>query len=299
MLNGILNVYKEKGFTSFDVIAKLRIMTKQKKIGHTGTLDPDAQGVLPVCFGKATKVCDMLTEKNKVYEAVLRLGIETDTQDMTGKIISEKNVNCNEKEVYKTILDYVGDYEQIPPMYSALKVNGQKLCDLAREGIEVERKARKVHLYSIEILSMDLPTVKMRVHCSKGTYIRTLCHDIGQKLGCGGVMESLIRTKVSVFCIENAYRLDEIEKMIQEEKLNEKVMQIDQLFLDYPSLTAKEEYDIYIQNGNRMKQEYFLEVFHELQAGKFRVYDTKDNFIGIYGYDEDRMDFKPLKIFKE
>ena len=204
MINGIVNVYKEKGFTSFDVVAKMRGIFQQKKIGHTGTLDPDAQGVLPVCLGRATKVCDLLTDKDKEYETVLLLGVCTDTQDLSGEILERKEVHATEDEVKKAILSFVGDYMQVPPMYSALKVGGQKLCDLARKGVTVERKARPVTIHEIEILSMNLPEVRMRVLCSKGTYIRTLCQDIGEKLGCGGCMKSLLRTRVAGFMIDEA-----------------------------------------------------------------------------------------------
>ena len=202
MIHGIINVYKEKGFTSHDVVAKLRGIVGQKKIGHTGTLDPDATGVLPVCLGKATKLCDLLTDKNKTYEAVLLLGKTTDTQDITGEVLEEKSTEAlTEEKVREAIEGFIGDYEQIPPMYSALKVNGKKLYELAREGKVIERKARPVKILDIQILEIDLPKVRMEVSCSKGTYIRTLCHDIGEKLGCGGCMESLIRTRVSTFRI--------------------------------------------------------------------------------------------------
>ena len=187
MIHGIINVYKEKGFTSHDVVAKLRGIVGQKKIGHTGTLDPDATGVLPVCLGKATKLCDLLTDKNKTYEAVLLLGKTTDTQDITGEVLEEKSTEAlTEEKVREAIEGFIGDYEQIPPMYSALKVNGKKLYELAREGKVIERKARPVKILDIQILEIDLPKVRMEVSCSKGTYIRTLCHDIGDKLGCGG-----------------------------------------------------------------------------------------------------------------
>ncbi len=214
MINGIINVYKEKGFTSHDAVAKLRGILRQKKIGHTGTLDPEAEGVLLVCLGKATRVCDMLTEKDKVYEAALLLGTATDTQDITGTIQSNRPVTCSEEEVKKAIASFVGEYEQIPPMYSALKVNGKKLCDLARAGIEVERKPRTVTIFSIRILELSLPRVRMEVHCSKGAYIRTLCHDIGETLGCGGCMESLIRTRAAGFALEDARKLGEIEELV-------------------------------------------------------------------------------------
>lgn len=203
MINGIINVYKEAGFTSHDVVAKLRGILKQKKIGHTGTLDPDATGVLPVCLGKGTKLCDMLTNTDKTYEAVLELGITTDTQDISGRVLKQNEVSIHEDEIIECIEGFVGECMQIPPMYSALKVNGKKLYELAREGIEVERKPRKVVFREIEILDVSLPRITLKVTCSKGTYIRTLCNDIGEALGCGGCMKSLIRTRVGIFAIED------------------------------------------------------------------------------------------------
>ena len=215
MVNGILNVYKEKGYTSHDVVAKLRGIVGQKKIGHTGTLDPDAEGVLPVCLGRATKVCDMLTEKDKTYEAVLLLGKETDTQDISGTVLRVgETEGLTQEQVKDCVMSFVGEYDQIPPMYSALKVNGKKLYELAREGKTIERKSRKVEIKEIRILEMALPRVRMEVSCSKGTYIRTLCHDIGEKLGCFGCMESLLRTKVSRFELESSLKLSEIQKKI-------------------------------------------------------------------------------------
>ena len=194
MYNGIINVYKEKGYTSFDVVARMRGICGQKKIGHTGTLDPDAEGVLPVCLGKATKVCDMLTDSDKVYRAVMQLGIETDTQDLTGTVLSACEVPVlTETEIRDVIRTFQGEIMQVPPMYSALKVNGKKLCDLARAGVTVERKARPVTIYEIRIERVELPEIELTVSCSKGTYIRTLCHDIGQKFGCGAAMKSLLR----------------------------------------------------------------------------------------------------------
>lgn len=190
MVNGILNVYKEKGYTSHDVVAKLRGIVGQKKIGHTGTLDPDAEGVLPVCLGRATKVCDMLTEKDKTYEAVLLLGKETDTRDISGTVLRVgETEGLTQEQVKDCVMSFVGEYDQIPPMYSALKVNGKKLYELAREGKTIERKSRKVEIKEIRILEMALPRVRMEVSCSKGTYIRTLCHDIGEKLGCFGCID--------------------------------------------------------------------------------------------------------------
>ena len=198
MIHGIINVYKEKGFTSHDVVAKLRGIVGQKKIGHTGTLDPDATGVLPVCLGKATKLCDLLTDKDKTYEAVMLLGMTTDTQDITGRILEDKSTETlTADKVREVIESFIGDYDQIPPMYSALKVNGKKLYELAREGKVVERKARPVKILDIRIIEMDLPRVRMEVSCSKGTYIRTLCHDIGEQLGCGGITDPYKSSGVS------------------------------------------------------------------------------------------------------
>ncbi len=180
MYHGIINVYKEAGYTSHDVVAKLRGICRQKKIGHTGTLDPDAVGVLPVCLGNATKLCDMLTDRQKEYIATLQLGISTDTQDGSGKVLARREVSASPSEVRDVILSFVGDSMQVPPMYSALKVNGKKLYELAREGKEVERAARPITIYELEILEEAHPEYIIKVKCSKGTYIRTLCHDIGE-----------------------------------------------------------------------------------------------------------------------
>lgn len=212
MINGVINVRKEKGMTSFGVVACLRKIFGQKKIGHTGTLDPDAEGVLPVCFGRATHLVEMLSRGTKGYEARLLLGRTTDTQDAGGKILSEREVLADEEEIRAAVLSFTGRQKQIPPMYSAIKKDGKKLVDLARRGIEVERKARDVEFSRIEIIRIEIPRVIFRVTCSHGTYIRTLCHDIGEKLGCGGCMESLLRTRVGDFYLEDALTLKEIEE---------------------------------------------------------------------------------------
>lgn len=298
MKSGIINVYKEKGFTSFDVVAKLRGILKTKKIGHTGTLDPDAEGVLPVCIGRATKVCDILTDKDKVYEAVMLLGVETDTQDTTGEILKKLPVEESESVVKEAILSFVGEYAQIPPMYSALKVNGKKLYELAREGKTVERKARNVQIYSIEILEMNLPRVRMSVHCSKGTYIRTLCHDIGQKLGCGGCMEKLLRTKAGIFELADTLKLAEINALAKEGLVEEKIISVDELFEDHSKVWTKQEYDVVVHNGNRVKMKMFQEKLPE-NTERLRVYDSKGEFIGIYEFCSERGDFKPVKMFYE
>ena len=298
MKSGIINVYKEKGFTSFDVVAKLRGILKTKKIGHTGTLDPDAEGVLPVCIGRATKVCDLLTDKDKVYEAVMLLGVETDTQDTSGETLKELPVHVTEEGLRNAILSFVGDYDQVPPMYSALKVNGKKLYELAREGKVIERKARRVHIFSIEIQEICLPRVRMSVHCSKGTYIRTLCHDIGQMLGCGGCMEKLLRTKVGVFEIQDTLKLSEIDILAKEGVVEEKIISVDALFADYPSFSTTEAFDVVVHNGNRVEKRMFAEKPCAKEE-RLRVYDSKGEFIGIYEYSPERKDYKPVKMFYE
>lgn len=294
-MDGIINIYKEKGYTSFDVIAKLRGILKQKKIGHTGTLDPEAQGVLPVCLGKATRVCDLLTDKEKEYEAVLLLGRTTDTQDTTGQTLREATVTCSEEEVRAVIESFVGVYDQIPPMYSALKVNGQKLCDLARAGIEVERKPRKITIHEIEILSIELPRIQLRVRCSKGTYIRTLCHDVGEKLSCGGCMEELLRTRVGHFAVEQAHRLDEIEQAVSEGLIDDYISPVDSVFDHYPAVTVKQQFDKLLYNGNPLPATACQEWKKEWETTKLRLYDDRKSFVGIYEWNGQRL--KPVKLF--
>lgn len=296
MIHGIINVYKEKGFTSHDVVAKLRGIVGQKKIGHTGTLDPDATGVLPVCLGKATKLCDLLTDKNKTYEAVLLLGKTTDTQDITGEVLEEKSTEAlTEEKVREAIEGFIGDYEQIPPMYSALKVNGKKLYELAREGKVIERKARPVKILDIQILEIDLPKVRMEVSCSKGTYIRTLCHDIGEKLGCGGCMESLIRTRVSTFRIEDAKTLDEIETLKQEGKLAELLVPIDAMFPFYPKITVRDDWKAFAKNGNPLDLKMLKEACGQDEETQVRLYDESGKFIAIYQWKEKK--YHIVKMF--
>lgn len=305
MIHGIINVYKEKGFTSHDVVAKLRGMTKQRKIGHTGTLDPDATGVLPVCLGRATKLCDLLTDKDKTYETVLLLGVTTDTQDVSGEVLDRRSTKeLTEMQVREAVQSFVGEYDQIPPMYSALKVNGRKLYELAREGKTIERKARRVKIYEIEILEMQLPRVRMRVTCSKGTYIRTLCHDIGEKLSCGGCMEELVRTKVSRFEIGEAYTLDEISELCREEKLQRVVLPVDEMFSEYREVAVKEKWDSLVHNGNGFPEKAVLQKPEgesptpEIQdKERVRVYDSRSHFIGIYEYRSKVREYRIVKMF--
>ncbi len=299
MYHGIIIVHKEKGFTSHDVVAKLRGICGQKKIGHAGTLDPEATGVLPVCLGSGTKLCDMLTDKDKEYVAGLRLGIETDTQDMTGKVLAEHAVEVSEEQVREAVLSFQGSYMQIPPMYSALKVNGKKLYELAREGKEVERQAREVQIEQIEILGMQLPLMQLRVVCSKGTYIRTLCADIGEKLGCGGTMESLVRTRVGGFTLEKAITLGQLQTLKDQGQLAGAIEPVETVFQSCPVLHVRRDLVKLLDNGNALTVEQTAEK-EQYEPGRWVRLCWPDNrFAGIYAYDIDRRRYQPVKMFLE
>ena len=299
MYHGIINVYKEAGYTSHDVVARLRGICKQKKIGHTGTLDPDAVGVLPVCLGNGTKLCALLTDKSKEYIAEFRLGITTDTQDISGRVLHTAEVQASVEEVEAAILSFQGEQQQVPPMYSAIKVNGKKLYELAREGKEVKREPRPITIEEIQILEQNHPQYKIRVTCSKGTYIRTLCHDIGQALGCGAVMTSLVRTRVDKFCVEEAYKLDELERLSGEGHLSEVIIPVEEMFSDLPGVSTKAETDIALHNGNQLHRE-MLFAKSQIPDGEdkaFRVYDSEGRFCGVYQHCPESGFLKPLKMF--
>lgn len=307
MTDGILNVYKEKGFTSHDVVAKLRGILHMRKIGHTGTLDPDAAGVLPVCLGKGTRLCELLTDKDKEYEALLKLGTETDTQDTSGRVLAEKPVCVTPDRIGELIGTFTGEIEQIPPMYSAIKINGKKLYELARAGKEVERQARRIRIHGIDILQIDLPFVRFRVRCSKGTYIRTLCHDIGQAAGCGGCMAELTRIRSGKFSLEDSLTLDEIGALYREGRIQEYILPVDAFFSELPQLTLPTSLDRLAHNGNALPfaghdarilgngEEQACIPVSEVQ--KVRVYDSAGCFIGIYERAEKGQVLKPWKMF--
>lgn len=304
--NGIMNVYKERGFTSHDVVAKLRGICRMKKIGHTGTLDPEAVGVLPVCLGSGTKLCDMLTDWDKEYIAMLRLGVVTDTQDLSGRILSQcdadRLASVTEEQARDVIMGFVGDYDQIPPMYSALKVDGKKLYELARAGKEVERKPRRVQVKEIEIIKIELPLVQMRVVCSKGTYIRTLCHDIGSRLGCGGAMESLVRSRVGIFGIEEALTLSELESLRDEGRISDVIIAPAAVFAAYKSVYVNEQGLKMVQNGNRLGVAQLRQDMQGLgfaDQEQVKVYDDEGRFYGIYAYHTKECLLKPVKMFLE
>ena len=309
MRNGIIIVCKESGFTSHDVVAKLRGICGQKRIGHTGTLDPEATGVLPVCLGSATKLCDMLADRDKEYVAELLLGVETDTQDVTGQVLARCPVEVQESQVRSAAASFVGEYQQVPPMYSALKVNGKKLCDLARAGKEVERKARPVQIYELEILECSLPVVRMRVVCSKGTYIRTLCADMGERLACGGTMQSLRRTRVGMFSLEDACTLGELQRWKDEDMLGhagldqakprQALRPVDSVFADCPALHVKQESCILLDNGNAIAPQQTEEGEVYAKDIWVRMYRPDRSFAGIYAYEPDRKWYRPVKMFLE
>ena len=268
-MNGIVNIYKPLGITSHGAVSRVRRILGLKKVGHTGTLDPDAEGVLPICIGKGTKVAGLLTDADKAYRAVIKLGIVTDTQDASGEVISECKPEVSEGLFNETVSQFVGKILQVPPMYSALKVNGRKLCDLARQGIEIERKAREITVFDIKISDFNGETATLDVSCSKGTYIRTLCHDIGQKLGCGAIMQSLIRTKSGVFEIKDSISFEEFEK--NPEKY---IVPPDKLFLHFPEYIANESETAKIKNGIRINV--------NIANGKtYRVYSDKGEFLAL------------------
>ncbi len=302
MKNGVINVYKEKDYTSFDVVAKLRGILKQKKIGHTGTLDPMAEGVLIVCLGTATKLVDMITSGDKEYRAIIKLGITTDTEDITGKVLSESNIaeELTIDKIRETILSYVGEYNQIPPMYSALKKDGKKLYEYARQGITIEREPRLVHIYSITDIDFsgfeNDREISFLVRCSKGTYIRSLCRDIGEKLSCGAVMSGLVRENVHGFSIDDALKLSDIERLAGSDELAPYIMPVDSLLSKYEIAEIKPEYEKTLMNGNKLKPAAFGYTPDTLIKDTVRVYNG-DEFMALYTYQKDEKLYKPYKMF--
>ena len=320
MPNGIVIIDKPQGWTSMDVCAKLRGILHEKRVGHAGTLDPMATGVLPVFVGQATKAVSFAEGGQKVYEAVLQLGLVTDTQDTTGETLEERAVTVTENDVRAALPRFLGEIEQIPPMYSALKVNGKKLYELARQGKEVERQPRPVQILDIQIGQVDLPRVTFSVTCSKGTYIRTLCHDIGEKLGCGGCMEKLIRTRVDRFTIGDSLRLSEVEALAKAGQIEDRIVPVDGMFEDCPAYVSESEVlDKLLQNGNPFpkglgpRDGCLVQIGsslaeHQVSAdgnsemvlpdsGIIRVYDSANQFIGLYAYQPEKKQWKPRKIF--
>ena len=271
MPDGIIIIDKSAGWTSMDVCAKLRGILREKRVGHAGTLDPMATGVLPVFAGRATKAVQFAENGQKEYRAVLKLGMVTDTQDTTGTVLETRPVTVGADEVRAALPRFTGALSQLPPMYSALKVNGQKLYDLARQGKTVERRPRTITVYELELLEQSAPDeFFLRVVCSKGTYIRTLCHDLGQALGCGGCMAALRRTMAAGFCIEEAVTLGEVQ-----ERGAALLLPLDEYFRAYPRFT--------VQNETQEKRAYNGNAFYVrgVADGEYRVYDRAGNFLSL------------------
>lgn len=297
MINGMINVYKEKGFTSFDVCAVVRGIYGQRKVGHTGTLDPNAEGVLPVCLGNATKLCDMLKDKKKEYVATFVLGKKTDTLDIWGTVLEEKEPSVSEERLTEAIMSFEGGYDQLPPMYSAKKINGKRLYDLARQGHEVERTPVFVEIEKITIEKLEYPYVTIRVACGKGTYIRSLCEDIAAKVGELACMTSLKRTRVCDFTADKAYTLDELTALKNSGSLLSTVTPTDFVFMDCKGTTVKKEFRKYIDNGNKLSLS-MIDKKTDLSDGEIvRIYNDEKTFCGIYSYVKAESILKPYKMF--
>jgi tRNA pseudouridine55 synthase len=293
-MNGIINILKPSGMTSHDAVAFIRKQLGVKKVGHTGTLDPGAIGVLPICVGKATKLADLITSQNKTYRAELKLGYRTDTGDAYGNIISKNEITLNKSQLISSIEKFIGDIEQIPPMYSAIKIKGQKLYELARKGIEVERKPRKIKIEYIKIIDIDTisNTAIIDVRCSKGTYIRTLCSDIGDDYGCGAYMSFLLRTSSGIFSIDDAVTLEEFKELSSNNKIRNIIRPIDTMFLHYPKIRVNEKDERLVLNGNKI-------IISNIEQGqKYRIYNKEDKFLCVSQAVKENKDVISLKIKK-
>ncbi|MCS6130276.1 tRNA pseudouridine(55) synthase TruB [Clostridium botulinum] len=291
-MNGVLNVFKNKGMSSFDVVRKIKFTAKEKKVGHTGTLDPEAEGVLPVCLGKATKIIDYIMNSRKVYKVKLFLGKNTTTYDLEGEVVKERDAShIKENDVKETILSFVGGYDQVPPMYCALKQNGVRLYQLARQGIEVEREARRINIYDICEIEYDLPYVSFKVTCSKGTYIRSLCYDIGEKLNVGATMVNLIRTETSVFKEENSINIEDLTP----ENINDYIISIEDALSSYPKLIVNISFTKLLVNGVKVYDRRLSDEVIENDI-LYRVYDKENTFIGLGSKDNEGFKIQKLLV---
>ena len=289
-MNGVINVFKNKGMTSFDVVRKIKKIAKTGKVGHTGTLDPEASGVLPICIGRATKIIDYIMNSEKVYVVEFKLGVKTTTYDLEGEVTAEADPsNLSYEEILKVVNDFKGEYLQVPPMYSALKQNGVRLYTLARQGIEVEREGRPITIYNIENIEINNPYVKMTVTCSKGTYIRSLCYDIGAALNVGATMTGLKRSKTSVFEENDSINIEDLT----EENIENYIIKIEKALEMYSKLTVSNNYTKLLINGVKLSDTRFTKdtvIIDKL----YRVYDEDDNFIGLG--KKDNQGFKIQKL---
>ncbi|MCM3782913.1 tRNA pseudouridine(55) synthase TruB [Neobacillus mesonae] len=297
---GILPVYKPAGFTSHDVVAKMRGILKMKRIGHTGTLDPQVTGVLPLCLGRATRVVEYLQELPKEYEATLRLGIATDTEDITGEITARaEDVQVTREEVERVLIKFIGTISQVPPMYSAVKVNGKRLYELAREGKTVERKSREVTIHELELKGMDVvdgyPEISFRVLCSKGTYIRTLCVDIGEALGYPSTMVELTRTMSAGIPLGRCLKIEEIQDCVMEGTLPSYLIPTDQSIWNMPAHTLKEGHEKSVFQGKKLPDKLISPEINK--EGLIRLYSAEEQFLGIFDWTAESGIITPVKVF--
>lgn len=294
-MDAVINVMKPAGMTSMNVVSRIRRITDTKKAGHTGTLDPDVTGVLPVFVGKYTKAIHYLENEDKVYRAKCLLGIVTDTQDASGQVVKASGCKCSVEEVKNALLNFVGEYDQLPPMYSARRVNGQRLYDLARQGVEVERKRKSISIYAINITEINvglrdvdeetIPTIEIEfdVECSRGTYIRTLCHDLGQRLGCGAHMSHLVRTRSGGFLLDDAHTFEQLEELKEKGCLNCAMTPLEEVFKEYPKVVVGVRERVHLLNGvrmNRLSRDLFLQL-KEISA---RLVELKSDCVCKDGY---------------
>ena len=276
-MNGILNIFKPKGMSSFDVVRVVKKVAKTGKVGHTGTLDPEATGVLPVCIGRATKIIDYIMDSEKVYEVTFKLGIRTTTYDLEGEVLEEKDTShLSDDNILAVIKEFIGEYSQVPPMYSALKQNGVRLYELARKGIEVEREGRLINIYNIEDIKINNPYVSMKVTCSKGTYIRSLCYDIGEKLGVFATMTELNRSKTSVFEQSKSININDLT----EENIEHYIVTMEDALSKYEAIIVHGKYVKLLINGVRVADNRFTKD-KIINDRLYRVYDENNNFIGL------------------
>lgn len=276
-MNGILNIFKPKGMSSFDVVRVVKKVAKTGKVGHTGTLDPEATGVLPVCIGRATKIIDYIMDSEKVYEVTFKLGIRTTTYDLEGEVLEERDTsNLRDEDILGVVKDFIGEYSQVPPMYSALKQNGVRLYELARKGIEVEREGRLIKIYNIEDVKINNPYVSMKVTCSKGTYIRSLCYDIGERLGVFATMTELNRSKTSVFSQEKSININDLT----EENIEDYIVTMEEALSKYEAIIVHGKYVKLLVNGVRVADNRFTKD-KIINNRLYRVYDENNNFIGL------------------
>lgn len=290
MANGIISIDKPEGWTSQDVTARLRRVFNTRRIGHGGTLDPMATGVLPVFVGRATRGVEFFEHAEKTYEAALRLGVTTDTEDITGTVLEEKDVSVTEADFLEVLGRFRGEIMQVPPMYSALKVNGRKLYDLARAGKEVERQPRPITIYELECLEFSGNEARLRVRCSKGTYIRTLCKDIGEALGCGGCMAALRRVQAGEYTIADSVSLDRLlSESEQGMEVEHYLKPVDSMFASFPAITLTPNQTKRIRNGNSFS--------HSASPGKYRLYSNDGEFLALAQVDDGVM--STIKSFFE